>query len=238
MSRHSFTWHSRRSEAVTLEYVHNQPWSAFSHYQGNFRSVIQINSDLGLTVNRALQLACHEGYPGHHVYNVIQDIQFVQSRRWMEWTVQPTFSPQSMVSEGMATFAVEMAFPEPDRLRFEREQLFPLAGLNPRDAERDLRIEALAEALRPAELAIARDYLDGRLEWPRAAAALEDQAAMAHPEVTLKYLNEYRSNVVAYTLGRDLVEKHVASAGDRWRAFEDLMTNPDAAATLRSMIVR
>lgn len=224
------------SETITLEYVRNQPWSGFSRYQGNFRSVIQINSDLGFTVNRALQLACHEGYPGHHVYNVIQDLQFVRSRGWIEWTVQPTFSPQSLVSEGMATFALEMAFPEPDRLRFERDRLFPLAGLNPQDAERDLRAEQLADKLRLAELAIARDYLDGKLEWARAAAALEDRAAMARPEETLKYMNEYRSNVVTYTLGSDLVEQRVNSAANRWRTFEALMTDPDAALALRSMI--
>ncbi len=223
-------------ESITLEYVHNQPWSGFSRYQGNFHSVIQINSDLGLTVNRALQLACHEGYPGHHVYNVIQDLQFVRSRGWMEWTVQPTFSPPALVSEGMATFAMEMAFSEPERLRFERDQLFPLAGLNPQNTERDLRAEQLAEKLRSTELAIARDYLDGKLEWARAATALEDRAAMAHPEETLKYINEYRSNVVTYTLGRDLVEKYVTSAPDRWRAFEALMTNPDASLALRGMI--
>ena len=94
--------------------------------------------------------------------------------------------------EGMATFAMEMAFSQPERLRFERDQLFPLAGLNPHNTERDLRAEQLAEKLRSTELAIARDYLDGKLEWARAATALEDRAAMAHPEETLKYINEYR----------------------------------------------
>jgi hypothetical protein len=50
-------------EAVTVEYVHGKPWSAFSRYQGNFHSLIQINADFGLTVDQVLQLACHEGYP-------------------------------------------------------------------------------------------------------------------------------------------------------------------------------
>ena len=42
--------------------------------------------------------------------------------------------------------------------------------------------------------------------------------------------------MVTYTLGRDLVEKYVTSAPDRWRAFEALMTNPDASLALRGMI--
>ena len=87
------------TEAVRAEYVHDKPWSAFSRYQGNFQSVVSVNVDLRLTIDRALQLACHEAYPGHHVQNTIQDLRFVRGFHWMEWTVQPTFSPQSLVSE-------------------------------------------------------------------------------------------------------------------------------------------
>ena len=221
-------------ESVTVEYVHDKPWSAFSHYQGNFRSVIQVNADLALTVDRVLQLACHEGYPGHHAYTVIQDIQFVRDGHWPEWTVQPAFSPQSLVSEALATYASDVAFPEPERLRFERDVLFPLAGLDPKDAERYDRVERLVEELHSAEPAIARDYLDGKLEWARAAAALEEQVLMAHPEETLKYIGEYRSYMITYTLGRDLAAKLVHG----WPQFEQLMTDPNAAEIFREAASR
>ena len=56
------------SEHATLELVHDKPWSAFSHYLGGGRSVIQINADFRLTIDQALQIACHEGYPGHRAY--------------------------------------------------------------------------------------------------------------------------------------------------------------------------
>jgi hypothetical protein len=219
-------------EKVALDYVHDRPWSGFSHYQGNFHSLIEINADLGLTVDRALQLACHEGYPGHHAYNVLQDVQFVRGRRWLEWMAQPTFSPQSLVSEALATFAVEVAFPGRERLRFERDALFPLAGLNPADAEKYDQIERLVDELHVAEPAIARDFIDGKLEWVRAGDALEDQVLMAHPEEALKYLNEYRTYLVTYTVGRDLVAKRV----DGWPRFEQLISNPEAADLLGSML--
>jgi hypothetical protein len=212
-------------EFVTVEYVHDKPWSAFSHYQGNFRSLIQINTDFGLTVDQVLQLACHEGYPGHHVYNSLRELQLVRGHHLTEFMVQPTYSPQSLASEAAATFAIELAFPEPERTRFERDELFPLAGLDPRKAPLYGRVERLVEALHPAEPVIARDYLDGRLEFVRAASALEAQVLMAHSDATLKYINEYRSYVTAYTLGRDIVAAAVDDhpgrpASERWQRFE------------------
>jgi hypothetical protein len=212
-------------EAVTVEYVHGKPWSAFSRYQGNFHSLIQINADFGLTVDQVLQLACHEGYPGHHAYNSLRELQLVREHHLTEFMVQPTFSPQSLASEAAATFAIELAFPEPERTRFERDELFPLAGLDTRKAELYGRVERLVEALHPAEPVIARDYLDGNLEFVRAAWALEAQVLMVHSDATLKYINEYRSYLTAYTLGRDMVADAVDDqpgrpAAARWQRFE------------------
>ena len=227
-------------ESVTVEYVHGKPWSAFSRYQGNFHSLIQINADFGLTVDQVLQLACHEGYPGHHAYNSLRELQLVREHHLTEFMVQPTFSPQSLASEAAATFAVELAFPEPERTRFERNELFPLAGLDPRNAELYGRVERLVEALHPAEPAIARDYLDGNLEFVRAAWALEAQVLMVHSEATLKYINEYRSYLTAYTLGRDMVAEAVDDqpgrpAAARWQRFAAGDRNVPRRCRLRTM---
>ena len=215
-------------EAVRVEYVHDKPWSAFSRYHGNFQSVISINADFALTVDRALQLACHEGYPGHHAQNVLQEVRLVRNQRQMEWTVEPAFSPQSLVSEALATYAVNVAFPGAERMRFERDTLFPLAGLDPALAGKYNRVERLVDRLAPAEIPIARDFLDGKLEWERAASALGDRVLMAHADQTLKYLNEYRSYMITYTLGPELVARQVRG----WRDFEELMSDPEAAARI------
>ncbi|HEY4049298.1 MAG TPA: hypothetical protein VGM27_20750 [Acidobacteriaceae bacterium] len=219
-------------ENVTLRYVHNKSWSGFSRYLGNFQSLIDINTDFALTVDRALQLACHEGYPGHHVYNSLRDARLVRGEHMTELMVQPTFSPQSLASEAAATFAVEIAFPQPARADFERESLFALAGIDPRKADKYCRIERLVDELHAAEPAIARDYLDGRLEFVRAGAALEKQALMAQSDATLKYINEYRSYMITYTVGRDLVSEAVdqsprttAPEALRWHRYLELMNS-------------
>jgi hypothetical protein len=221
-------------ERVSIEYVSNKAWSAYSYYQGNFHSVIRINTDFGLTVDRALQLACHEGYPGHHVFNSLADVHLVRGGNRFEFFVQPTFSPQSFVSEAAATLAPEIAFSEPERIRVERDVLFPLAGLNSVDAEHYVRVAQLAGMLYAGELAVARDYLDGKLEFVRAATALEDRVLMAHSDATLRYLNEYRSYVITYTEGLDLMRKWIDarvarshSQEGRWGPFRELAANPE-----------
>ena len=52
------------SERFTVEYVTNKSWSGYNWYQGNLRSLIQVNTDLPVYIDRAVDLACHEGYPG------------------------------------------------------------------------------------------------------------------------------------------------------------------------------
>jgi hypothetical protein len=226
-------------EGITVEYVGNRPWSAYSWYQGKYRSVIQFNTDFALTVDRALDLACHEGYPGHHVYNSIREARLVRGRNILEYSVQPTYSPQSLMSESMATVAADVAFPGPERLEFERDVLFPLVGFDPKSCERYLRVEALVDSLHQVEPSIARDYLDGKLEFERAGAELERSALMAHPEAALLYMNEYRSYVMTYTYGRDMVAKVLdqRSHGDaalRWNAYEQLMSQESGTLSAAS----
>ena len=114
---------------MDFTFVRNQPWSAFSRYRGRGRSIISINLDLPVTVDQVLDLACHEGYPGHHVFNTLREQALLTRRHLPEAEVQLTFSPQSYLSEAAAGFAPELSFPLAERLRVERDILVPLAGL-------------------------------------------------------------------------------------------------------------
>jgi len=232
-------------ESVDLEFVHNQPWRAFSRYQGNGHSTIQLNLDLPVTVDEVLELACHEGYPGHHVMNTLRDVALAQGKGWPETQVQPTFSPQSYVTEAAAAFAPRLAFSLPERIRLERDVLFPLAGLPAGEAARYVTICELMRELSSAEPPIARAYLDGNLDFVRAAEALQHELLMSHAEPLLLYLNEYRSYMLAYTDGPERVREFVglrgspATAGTEphqqpsedleertraWKQYQDLVT--------------
>src|SRR6266513_2630278 len=56
-------------ENFSVEYVTNKLWGGYNWYKGGYRSIIQVNTDLPVYIDRAIDLAAHEGYPGHHVYN-------------------------------------------------------------------------------------------------------------------------------------------------------------------------
>jgi hypothetical protein len=226
------------TESFTVEYVTNKSWSGYNWYQGNFRSLIQVNTDLPIYIDRAVDLACHEGYPGHHVYNVLLEKHLVRDRGWQEYTVYPLFSPQSLIAEGTANYGIDVAFPGSDRLEFERTVLFPLAGLNQARAADYYKVQTLVERLAYAGNEAARRYLNGEIDRAAAAAWLVRYAMMSAPraEQRVRFMDQYRSYVINYNLGKDLVKQHVeasAGTGDRWQEFVKLLSSPRLPSGLR-----
>jgi hypothetical protein len=211
-------------ETIEFTLAGNEPWAGYSLYKGAHKSVVTINTDFPLTIDRALDLACHEAYPGHHTFNMMRDDE-VARRGAPELMVQPAYSPQSFLSEGAATIASQIAFSPTERVRFEREELFPLAGLPTAGVERYLKVESLVDQLHSAIPVIARQYLDGHLEFARAGSALEEQVLMSHTFETLKYMNEFRSYVVAYTYSPDLLQSFLPdweapdAENRRWKIY-------------------
>ena len=180
-------------ESFTVEYVENKPWSAYNWYKGNYLSLIQVNTDLPIYVDRAIDLACHEGYPGHHVYNVLIEKHLVRDRGWVEMSVYPLFSPQSLIAEGTANYGIDIAFPGDERLAFERDVLFPLAGLNATRAAEYHQVRQLVSRLSYAGNEAARRYLDGEIDRAAAAGWLARYAMMspASAEQRTRFMDRY-----------------------------------------------
>jgi hypothetical protein len=224
-------------EHFTVEYVQNKPWSGYNWYQGNSRSLIQVNTDLPIYIDRAVDLACHEGYPGHHVYNALLEQHLVRERGWVEFTIYPLFSPQSLIAEGTANYGIEVAFPGAERLAFERDVLFPLAGLDSSQADAYARMRTLTDRLAYAGNEAARRYVNGEIDRAAAAAWLS-QYAMSSPkaaEQRTHFFDTYRSYVINYNLGKDLVKQFVESRrGNRWEEFGKLLASPRLPSGLRN----
>jgi hypothetical protein len=228
-------------ESFTVEYVNNRSWSAYNWYQGSYHSVIQVNTDLPTRVDGAVELACHEGYPGHHVYNVLLEKNLLRGRKWLEFSIYPLFSPQSLIAEGSANFGIDVTFPRGERLQFEREVIFPAAGLDPSTAEEFYAVVALMERLSYSGNEAARRYLDGGLNASGAIEWLERYSLMSRPraEQRLRFIEQYGSYVINYNLGKDLVgdfiRRRVGNATDvdkTWQEFERLMSSPRLPAGL------
>ncbi len=226
-------------ESFTVEYVTGKSWSAYNWYKGGFRSVIQVNTDLPITIDRAVDLACHEGYPGHHVYNALLEKSLVRDRRWIEFSVYPLFSPQSLIAEGTANYGIPVAFPDQSRIAYEKAELFPAAGLDPSGAEAYYAVQALIDRLAYAGNEAARRYLNGEISREQAVDWLQRYAMMPkdRAEQRTRFFDQYRSYVINYNLGKDLVkawvEKQGATPAERWRAFESLLSSPRLPSGLR-----
>jgi len=221
------------SETFTVEYVNGKSWSGYNWYKGGFHSLIQVNTDLPIFIDRAIDLACHEGYPGHHVYNSLLEKTLFRDRGWVEASVYALFSPQSLIAEGSANYGIDVAFPAGERVLMEKERLFPIAGLDPSKAEHYYRVHELVARTGYAGNEAARRYLDGEFSADDAAEWLITYALMAPERASqrVKFIEQYRSYVINYNLGKDLVRDYVEheAGGDelrRWNVFADLLASP------------
>jgi hypothetical protein len=215
-------------ETFTLEFVNDKPWSGYNWFKGGAFSLIQVNTDLPIYIDRAVDLGCHEGYPGHHVYNALLEQTFVRDKGWVEMSVYPLFSPMSFIAEGSANYGIDLAFPGHERTEFEARVLYPLAGLDPATAEAQTQLLALTRELARAEYTVADDYLAGRIDRETALDQLQKYNLVARDRAAqrLSFIETYRSYVINYGLGRDMVQAWVERQGpDHWKTTERLLAS-------------
>ena len=220
------------SEKFRMEFVNNKSWSGYNYYQGNYESLIQINTDFPITIDRAVDLGCHEGYPGHHVWNLFIERELVGKRGWIEYSVNPLFGPFGPLAEGSGNFGIQLAFPGDEKMAFETEVLFPMAGLDIIEAAKFNRVLELESKLSHATNDIARRYLDGELSKEEAVPLIQKYYLQSYEksEQRLRFMEKYRGYVINYNIGQDIVRDYVTSAGNtpdaQWTAFRDMLTIP------------
>ena len=219
-------------ESFTIEYVNDKPWSGYNWYQGDAQSLIQVNTDFPIYISRAVDLGCHEGYPGHHTFNALLEENLVRGAGWIEYSLYPLFSPQSLIAEGSGNYGIDLAFPGDERMAFEKTVLFPLAGLDAAGADLYYEIGALIARLNFAGNEAARAYINGTMTRDEAAQWLQDYG-MSTEEKSYqgtRFYDAYRSYVINYNHGKvmvaDYVERGDADINERWARFEKLLSSP------------
>ena len=219
-------------ERFTMEFVTGKSWSGYNYYQGNYNSLIQINTDLPIRISRAVDLGCHEGYPGHHALNMLLEKNLSNDRGWQEFSVYPLYSPQSLIAEGSANYGIYLAFPSKERLKFEQSKLYPLAGLDPKTAPAYQALQEALTDLRGARFTIAKQYLDGDITKEAAITATQKYQLVSRKraEQSIAFTDDYRSYVINYGLGQDMVRAFVergnSSADEKWQRMEKILSEP------------
>lgn len=217
-------------ERFTVEYVTDKPWSGYNWYQGESTSLIQINTDLPSRINSAVNLGCHEGYPGHHVYNTLLEQNMVDGQGWLEFSLYPLFSPQSLIAEGSGNYGIELAFPGEERIEYEKNVLFPLAGLDPESAGDFYRLLELQDKLSFSRNEAARAYVNGEADAEQTIEQLMKYSLTTRKraEQSLSFFETYRSYVINYNHGKAMVaayiERGTNGPAERWAKFEAMLS--------------
>jgi len=106
--------------------------------------------------------------------------------------------------------------------------LFPLAGLDPAEAELYSRVEREMRRLAPLRVEGARAYLDGKRDRVQSAIWLENEALVPAPWTFLRFVDRYRTYVVTYTLGPEEVRRRIEGrTSDPWQEYVALVTEED-----------
>lgn len=225
-------------ESFELQFVTGKSWSGYNYYMGDYHSIIQVNTDLPIRLSRALDLGCHEGYPGHHLLNMKLEEQLVRGRGWIEFSIYPLYSPQSLIAEGTANYGIDLAFPDKTRPDTERDILMPLAEIAPPTDDRYWQLLDAMKALTGARLTIAQQYLDGQIDRPTAVALTQKYLLVspARAEQSVAFTDQYRSYVINYGLGEDIVRAFIERGNpDRdeiWRRMALILGEPTLPSDL------
>lgn len=229
-----------KEENFNLEIVKGKSWSAYNWYKGNYKSLIQLNVSILPTVAHLLRLSAHEGFPGHHVYNSLLEKNIVKNRGWVEFSIYPLFSQQSLVAEGTADFGMELLFPNNSERAFIKNTLCTIAKIDTTGLENYFEVREIKSQLDEFVVEIARQYLDGEINKEKAISLLKKYTLSSEPraEQRIRFFDAYRSYIVNYSLGKKIVENYINSRAknlsDKWKLFETILKTPTTASRLIS----
>lgn len=230
-------------ESFQLEFVNNKPWNGYNWYKGNYNSLIQVNTDLAIFIEKAIDVGSHESYPGHHVYNMLLEKNLYNDKGWVETSMYPLFSPQSLIAEGSANYGIELAFPGNEKNLFAKTVLLPLAGLDTAGLDTYFSALEVKGKLNYIRNEVGRGLLDSSMSENKAIEWLMNYG-LYNRETAVKnisFIKLNRSYVINYNYGMDLVKNYIdnktGNSNDqakKWESFGYLLSNPVTISTLQA----
>jgi hypothetical protein len=217
-----------QSESIEVEYVSDEPWTAFNYYLGGLRSRIAINTDVAMTPAFVVELVAHEAYPGHHTEHAWKEQQLVRDLGQAEESAVMIGTPASLISEGIAGLA-------PEILLGDEEQEVTAAHVAGTGVAYDPDVSrAVQQARRPLERVGANIALFIHKEGGSVEEAREYHMrwALASPERAehaVRFITDplWRSYVTTYTDGYDLCRDFVNGDPERFKQLLTRHVTPD-----------
>lgn len=226
-------WKLPANEQLTVEWSRKVD-AAWHRYEGNNRSTLQLNPLAVAFLGSAIDVACHEGYPGHHAQFVVMEADAGEQGLAVENQMVLLRSPVSVLREGAANYGVDLVFPPGERLVFERDVLFPMAGFAPAQAEKYAQVHRLIGELALSVVPTLRDYRDGTLPFNSATFQLEREALISSPGSLLEFVDDFGAYVIGYTVARDQVRAYIdaqslQSGEDHWTVLRRVLAQADVS---------
>lgn len=224
-------------ESFTVEFVSNQPWSAYNWYLGKFRSRIDLNTDLPARISYLPGLIAHEGYPGHHTDLTFKEKILVQGLKYYEFTVNLLNAPSALMAEGIATTALKTMLNDDSLEEWFREELLPAAGKSHIDPKRILTIGKAGQKLRGLSGNAAFMLHDQNRSEQEISQYLQKYGVSTEKEATqtINFISNplYRSYIFTYHVGYDMLEE-LFQQEDRDTYFKRIIQEPVTPGLVRS----
>ncbi|GHO49595.1 hypothetical protein [Ktedonospora formicarum] len=118
-------------EQTGIQVIHDQPVRAVACYLGEHRGRVHLNPQVPFPLSDLFYVLCHEGYPGHLAEAMLKDDALIQERGYLEQRVCFLYTPQLVLSEGIALLAHEMLFAPGEAQQWLAEHIYPEAGIDP-----------------------------------------------------------------------------------------------------------
>ena len=206
-------------EEFDLELVTGERWLGYARYLGGLRTHIQVNTDLPLPAADLVLLTSHEIYGGHHTHRVWQETELVRGQGQLERTLDVLWSPEAVISEGVAMTGPELLAGDGQVLAAEVLGRLGFAY----DAEIGSRVDEARRSLLPISANVAM-LLHDRGASPEEAREYSATWSLQPDDRVAKQVDsQLRSPSPPYQhtywQGRELVEAHVAGDPKRFRAL-------------------
>lgn len=221
-------------EEVELAIVSDQVFGGENWYLGNYNSRVELNTDLPTNMSWLVNLVCHEGYPGHHTEFVMKERHLYRERGYTEQCISPIISPQSVISEGIATAAEEIIFTLDEAEQWGREYLYPAAGVKPVDADR-AKLTRSGELLSGVEGNARFMLSEGRSEDEVKAYLMKYQLIPEnYAQSSIDFLSDpfREAYIFTYSYGKDLMRPYL-SGSDKQQVFKRFLTEQMCPSDLR-----
>lgn len=230
---------SMPKESLTITFPKDPLVPGQSNYLGEGKGTMAVSTVVPADVDRLLQLSCHEAYPGHHTNYASMDENLWRKRHWPETQISLAFEPQFAVSDAISEYGTGLNFPLDERMKYEREVLYPLAGLTMQDETAWRAYISARASVLGATSTVIRDYLDGKVDGAT-AKTLAMRYRLMNPrsaEQLLKMVDAFGIDVIASDQGWLAIDRAFAgkSVDDQWRLLQRMEQEPMLLDDVRAL---